>query len=247
MGMIIVLEIALCDDDKAELETIRAMIENHCKKIHLQVIISKFENGCDLLKSPKKFHAIFLDIQMEQLDGIQTAVEIRKKDKHTKIIYVTNFSNYQTDAFTVRAFGYIVKPVSCKQICDQIDDIIAYSYQESQRVTYTFNTNAGIKTIDTKDIYYFESYNHKTKVQCKNIAYIISDSVINIFDKFKPYGFAMPHKSFVINFLHVSSVKGYDIILTNGMKIPISQKRAVEFKSEFHSYLKNNFNLLFRG
>lgn len=241
------LEIAICDDDKTELEVIKAMINDHCKKIHLQVIISLFESGYNLLKSPKKFHAIFLDIQMEPLDGIQTAIEIRKKDKHTKIVYVTNFSNYKTDAFTVRAFGYIVKPVTYKQIGDQIDDVIAYSYQESQRITYTFNTNTGIKTIDTKDIYYFESYNHKTKVQCKNIHYIISDSIINIFDKFKPYGFAMPHKSFVINFLHVSSIKGYDIILTNGIQIPISQKRAIEFKSEFHLYLKNNFNLLFRG
>ena len=240
----IMLEIAVCDDDKTEIELLENMIRRYCEEKRVQSIITSYLNGNDLLSSPKKFHIIFLDIQMENLDGIQAAMELRKCDKHVKIIYVTNYSNYQVDAFTVRAFGYVVKPITYEIICKQLDDFMEYSQAGESIFTFTFDTNIGMKTIDSKDIFYFESCNHKIEIVTKERTYKITDSISNILNNFKPYGFSMPHKSFVINFQYVSSIKGYDVLLTSGDHIPISQKRAVQFKEEFHAYLKKNFNLL---
>ena len=183
---------------------------------------------------------------MDNMDGIEVAKMIRADDKRVKIIYVTNFSNYQTDAFSVRAFGYVTKPITYEILHKQLDDVIEYSQLEENRAAFTFDTDLGIKTLNIDDIYYFESYNHKIKVVTKGRSLEISDSINNVLNNFKSYGFSMPHKSFVINLLYVSSIKGYDITLTDGDIIPISQKRAVGFKSEFHSFLKNNFNLLIK-
>lgn len=241
------LEFAICDDNVTELNKLKNMIIRSCRENNIQATISLFPNGVDLLNGYQKFDAIFLDIKMDQLDGIQTALEIRKQDKHVKIIYVTNYSSFQSDAFTVRAFGYVVKPISYEQIYKQLKDIIEYSSQESALPTYTFNTDKGFKTIKLQDIYYFESYNHKVKIQCKEKVYFISDSIINIFNLFKADGFSMPHKSYIVNLMHVSNIKGYDLELINGMVIPISQKRAVEFKRNFHTYLRNNFNVIIRS
>lgn len=240
------LEIAVCDDNRTELEIIRTMLYKHCKEIHMQAIVSIFDNGYDLIKTSKKFHAIFLDIKMDGLDGIQVAKEIRNKDKRVRIIYVTNYSTYRPEAFTVRAFGYIVKPILYNQICDQLDDVIDYTNQESNKLSYTFNTDKGFRTIELQMIYYFESNGHKVRIHCKDEFYIISESIMNIFNHFKVYGFSMPHKSYIINLKHVSSIKGYELELTDGAIVPISQKRAVEFKEEFHSYLRDNFNTLMR-
>ena len=238
------LEIAICDDDKTEIQILEAMIYKHCNDICSQVIISTYQDGRDLLDSTKRFHVIFLDIQMDSINGIETAKELRKSDKQVKIIYVTNYNNFQCEAFSVRAFGYITKPVTYKQISEQLNDVIEYSTIESNKSEFTFSTNKGFRTCETDNIYYFESANHKTKMVYDNDILILSDSIINIYNKLKPFGFSMPHKSFVINLLHVSKIQGYDVLMTNGSIIPMSQKRAVEFKSEFHSFLKINFNLI---
>lgn len=84
------LEIALCDDDKVELDVWQNMIRRYCKENKIQFIISLFHSGYELLHSFKMFHVIFLDIKMDEIDGIQTAKEIRLRDKHVKIVYITN-------------------------------------------------------------------------------------------------------------------------------------------------------------
>jgi Response regulator of the LytR/AlgR family len=240
------LEIALCDDDEYELDLLNKMVSKYCKERKIKVFTQTYTKGEELMHSPTKFHIIFLDIKIGQTDGIEVAKILRENDKHAKIIYVTNFSNYQNDAFSVRAFGYVVKPVTYEIICKQLDDAIEYSQLEKNKITFTVNTDFGIKTINIEDIYYVESYNHKIEIVTKDRTYKVSDSINNIFNNFKSYGFSMPHKSFVVNLLYVSSIKGYDVVLTNGDFIPISQKRAVQFKAEFHSFLKSNFNLLIK-
>ena len=241
------LEIAICDDDKYELDQLNTMIAKYCNEKNIKIFTSIYEKGEELLHSTKKFHIIFLDIQMDQINGIEVAKIIRSKDKNVKIIYVTNFSNYQTDAFSVRAFGYVTKPFTYETICKQLDDAIEYTKMEKDKINFTFDTNLGIKTLNLEDIYYFESCDHKIEIVAKDRTYKINDSITNIIHNFKRYGFSMPHKSFVVNLYYVSSIKGYDVSLTSGDLIPISQKRAVEFKADFHSYLKSNFNMLLKG
>lgn len=238
------LKIALCDDEKFELDVLRTMINRYSKEKNIEVLIDDYMHAESLLQFPQKYHIVFLDIEMGNSNGIAIAKIIRERDKHVKIIYVTNYSNYQVDAFTVRAFGYVVKPITYEIICKQLDDAIEYSKSEGNVFAFTFDTNVGIKTIDSKDIFYFESCNHKIEIITKERTYKISDSINNILDTFKPYGYSMPHKSFVINLMYVSSIKGYDILLTSGDLIPISQKRAVQFKAEFHTFLRKNFNLI---
>nr|WP_319488911.1 LytTR family DNA-binding domain-containing protein [uncultured Caproiciproducens sp.] len=240
------LEIALCDDDDDELNILNSMILKYGKEKNINVITFTYTNGEDLLLSTKNFHVIFLDIRMNGLNGIDVGKKVRENDKYVKIIYVTNFTNYQTDAFTVRAFGYVTKPFAYETICKQMDDVIDYTDKENKKISFTFHTDRGIKTLNLEDIYYFESYNHRIKIVSKNEVLRITDSINNILNNLKSFGFSMPHKSFVINLLYVASIKGYDITLTNGSIIPISQKRSVDFKAEVHSFLKSNFNLLIR-
>ena len=242
-GYDIVIKIALCDDQQAESDNLEKLILKYCSSNKAVCVINKFSAGLDLLSCDSKFDVIFLDILLQDINGIELAHKIREKDKHTKIIFITSFSNYQTDAFTVRAFGYIVKPYSYKTICNQLNDVFEYSKQETGETCYTFNTDIGFKTILLSDIYYFEAWSHKTRLVEQDAYVNIDESVNNIYQTLKLQGFAMPHKSFVVNMQRISSIKGYDVYLTNKAIIPISQKRAVQFKTEFHTYLKSNFNL----
>ena len=50
-------------------------------------------------------------------------------------------------------------------------------------------------------------------------------------------GFAMPHKSFVVNLYQVKSIRGYEIILLDGSTVPLSQKKSREFREKLGAYL----------
>ncbi len=51
------------------------------------------------------------------------------------------------------------------------------------------------------------------------------------------YGFAMPHKSFVVNLHAVEKIYGYELTLTDGSRIPLSQKKSVQFRRLLNQYL----------
>ena len=54
--------------------------------------------------------------------------------------------------------------------------------------------------------------------------------------RLEPYGFAAPHKSFIVNLYHVKAIQGYDIVMMNGDRIPLSQKRSSEFRAVLGRY-----------
>ena len=62
-----------------------------------------------------------------------------------------------------------------------------------------------------------------------------------LLEKFEKYNFASPHKSFIVNMLYIKAIKGFDIFIENGDKIPLAQKRA-GFKSIFNDFLQTTFD-----
>ena len=113
------LNIAICDDDIQTTGQIEMMIQKIAKRNFADVDIEVFWNGeslADSVVAGEGYDIIYLDIEMNNEDGISTAKRIRKYDKNVLIIYVTSHENYMKESFSVRPFQFLVKPVSEKQM-----------------------------------------------------------------------------------------------------------------------------------
>ena len=94
------MRIAICDDEK----NIRELIGNTITKQYPEAEIVFFSSGEELLLSDKHIDILFLDIQMVGRNGMETARELRKKDKNVILIFVTAVEEYVFQAFDVGAF-----------------------------------------------------------------------------------------------------------------------------------------------
>ena len=108
------MRIAICDDEK----NIRELIGNKVAKQYPEADIIFFQSGEELLLSDKHIDILFLDIQMSGKNGMETARELRKKDKSVILIFVTAVEEYVFQAFDVGAFNYIVKPIDDTKFVD---------------------------------------------------------------------------------------------------------------------------------
>ncbi len=231
------IDIAICDDDKNIIEQIKKYIEEYdaCRST-----ISTYNCGEQLLSYKKKFHIIFLDIDMAGIDGIETAKRIREYDKTVKIIYITNFTDYVNLAFEVHAFAYLNKPIKKEQIYTQLNEAIAYLEDREGEELIEFITLEGVVRLAPKDIYYFEYINRRVKIKTFNNSYMLKENITTVAKRMDRYGFLMPHKSFTVNLFYVKSIKGYDIFMMDGSIIPLSQKKSSEFREKFNIFLENH-------
>ena len=65
----------------------------------------------------------------------------------------------------------------------------------------------------------------------------MKENIGSMAKKLAPYGFYMPHKSFVVNFFHVKNLKGYDITMSDGSLVPLSQKKSTAFREDLAAWL----------
>ena len=57
-----------------------------------------------------RFDLAFLDIQMDEVNGITLAKELKKRNSKIALFFVTNYDEYQDDAMDVNAFRFFSKP-----------------------------------------------------------------------------------------------------------------------------------------
>lgn len=225
--------IAICDDEREGRQRLAEYIRTYPRPCTLE----EFDSGEHLLASQSPFDVIFLDIDMRGINGIETARKLRQKDKKVKIIYVTAYRDYLNYAFSVHAFGYLVKPISREEITRQLEEAFSYTVEEEPPKLLRFETSEGLVEADTRDILYFEYISRKIRMKTKARSYWIRGSISELGARLGGYDFCMPHKSFVVNLFHVKAIKGYDITMLDGSLIPLSQKKSVEFRGRLHQFL----------
>lgn len=237
-----VIKVAVCDDETQAREKLISFIKEYFKEQNRPAWVAEFKTGEGLLKSNIRYDIIFLDIEMPNLNGIETAIKLRKWDVNSKIIFVTHYDKYSSSAYKVHAFDYICKPIREKKIYDVLGEAIRYLENASEKQKYAFKTEQGVVTIELDDIYYFEYMARKVIIKSSKGKYVASYSLKELYDKFRNFNFESPHKSFIINMLHIKHIKGFDIFIENGDTIPLAQKRAVEFKKKFNDFLQSTFD-----
>lgn len=224
--------VAVCDDDKETTKETAALIREWDPAIQVEC----FYSGEELLKDYTSFHAVFLDIDMEGMNGIEAGLKIRRLDKEVKIVYLTAYRDYVAGAFKVHAFQYLLKPVNRQDVHQVLKDIFDYIYKPKGDVL-DFQTGQGLMCLPVDEIYYFEYLSRKVQIVAADGRYTMQEKIGSVADRMKPFGFSMPHQSFVVNMLHVKNVLTGRILLDNGMEIPLAQKKQKVWKQELLAYL----------
>lgn len=226
------LKIAICDDEAAS----RNRMQEFLTGMELLFSVDIFESGEALLRSGESYQMIFLDIDMKGISGIDAARVLRRRDKKVKIIYVTAYEDFRDYAFSVHAFAYLVKPIRRERFLEILKEALEYTEEEKDELL-RFETESGFLEIGSRDILYLEYLNRKIRMNTRAGDVWMKGGIRAMEEKLQPYGFAMPHKSFVVNFYHVKNLKGYDIVMSDGSLVPLSQKKSAAFRDELSAWL----------
>jgi DNA-binding LytR/AlgR family response regulator len=192
-------------------------------------------------KEHNPYDIIFLDIEMDGLDGIETAKKIRVFDENVIIIYVTSHTQYVYDAFEVFPLRFLVKPVEYEKFKEIF--LIAYEkLKKSKRMIY-LNIDKKTVRINCSEIYYIES-------DKRILIFHTKDDTIRAYGKLNDYAsqlykndFIQVHKSYLVNFNHVDKFSPDSLEISDGIIIPISEKNRRYVKEEHMKYIMRSIKV----
>ena len=207
------LSIAICDDEEYFRITEKQLILKYMAGKNCECMIDMYESGKELLnlrEELNQYHIIFLDVNMEEIDGIETAKEIRKITKDVFIVFVTAFITYALEGYKVDAVRYLIKDHESleKAMTECMDTILdKMDYEENEM---TFDFQEGKITISLENILYIESNLHRLVFYMVGevaVHYTIYMKLDDIAELLPNKDFCRIHKSypFSLNFTSVTS------------------------------------------
>ena len=119
------IKFAICDDEPRMAQELAGRLAGYMKeKSMADYDLSHFPNGRALLEEAGGFDVVFLDIQMEQPDGMEAARLLRQRGGHSLLVFVTVLKELVFDAFQVEAFDYLLKPLDSARFHRTMDRVL---------------------------------------------------------------------------------------------------------------------------
>lgn len=233
------MDIAVVDDEKAIREHICGLVEEQQPESRIEA----YATGEELLASGKRFDIVFLDIQMEGMNGIEAARGLREKNANlgvgdTVLVFVTGIRDYVFDAFDLYAFQYLLKPIDEDKFAEVLERAVQEAAKKKERrVLFIKSRNL---TLDQSEILYIESRAKKVEIHTKGAAQAIE--IYAAMDELEGQlgeNFYRCHRAYIVNMDCITEYDGESITLTNGDRVYLTKKKYGEFVKAYMWHLQN--------
>lgn len=234
------ITIAIVEDEEAYAKQLTEYIEKYQQESGKRFRIVRFQDGDEIVeKYTGEYDIILMDIQMQFMDGMTAAEEIRKLDTKVVIMFITNMTNYAIRGYEVDAMDYVLKPVSYFAFARKLERAIG-RIPQTTGTPVKVNTPEGVVRLDAGAIYYIESEGHNLIYHTGNGELRERAKMQDAEEKFAPLGFFRSNKGYLVNLEYVDGVKDGCCVI-HGEELLISRARKNDFMTALTKYMGEHY------
>lgn len=232
------MQIAIIDNEKADREYLCDMINNCLLENCFPVshITNTYESGEKFLQTFEKgkFDLIFLDIYMDGVNGIETAMKIRETDNSVKLVFVTTSNEFASESYAVAASYYLHKPFCEADIMQMFIRLNLNKHEDLQIFTLPNG-----KMLSPKSIIYSSFSGHYVTI------HLVSGEQLKIRYTQKEWerlllafpDFILCTKGMIVNLEEVKKLDATLFVMKNNAFVPISRRKYSEVKQLYSDFL----------
>ena len=227
---------AIVEDEDSAAQVLTDCLNKYTEETGEVLNVERFNNAVTFLENYKdKYDIIFMDIEMEQMDGMTASRKLREIDKAVTLIFVTNMAQYAIKGYEVRAFDFIVKPVSYGNFSVKL--LGAMDVLRSRDGKYVWVSNIdGKMRLHSSAIRYVEVVQHMLIYHTTDGDIKASGSLSALENELKGEPFAFCNRCYFVNLRYVTAVRQFDVWL-GSEKLQISRLKRASFMSALNDFL----------
>lgn len=226
------LTIAVCEDNLIASEEICRKIKQYSP---MEAQIFSFSNDSDILTAVREHqlepHIVFMDIELRDSSGIQTAKAITSLLPDCQIIYITNYIDYVSQVYETSHVYFILKSQMDTYFSKALQKAIAH-LEELGRFYLSIQFGKSSARIPQKDILYMERVLRNTEIHTRETVYRTPEKLSILKENIESW-FCFSHRSFLVNCRHIITMNRQSCTLSDGSKIPVSRTYYKELQHNF--------------
>lgn len=210
--------VLIVDDEPIQRKIMRSLCE---QSLFFETIVDAKDAVEALsLLNQSHFDLMLLDINMPLLSGLSLAKTI---PSHTKVIFVTAYSEHAVEAFELNVLDYLLKPVSFERFIKAIQKLIPANNLAVQESKNFITVKQGKKTlkVNIEDILYCEAKGNNTYIFLTDNTHLdVYTPVTKLLSELPKELFTRVHRAFIVNNSKVKAVEN-NLIHISGITVPI--------------------------
>lgn len=228
------IRIAICDDEPLVRRKLSRMVQEILDREEISFELEEFNSGIELLDQIENIDLVFLDIEMPELDGIETGAIIKKKNSECQIIIASGREDRFKETYRLKAMRFVSKPYERIEVREAIQ---AYLNERQLGLTRieVFRDRVSY-WIRQRDIEYISAFNSSVEIMVKGILYRKQGSLSQIEKLLVPELFYKVHKAHIVNLFYVADYTDKEVIMKNKTRIPLSRRQKKEFDNKYMEF-----------
>jgi DNA-binding LytR/AlgR family response regulator len=243
------LTILAVDDERTQLVDLARMLRN---SPFVREVECAYDGHEALVKaSTQAYDAIFLDVRMPDLDGLELGRVLRRFASPPQLVFVSAYDSAAVDAFELHALDYLRKPVGRRRVEDAITRVLeavestapavdpsvagrpAASGDDHEMIAVANLHGGATRLLGRGTILYVQSYGDFVRIVTADGRYLLRSTLAEIERRWAPFGFVRVHRQYVANLRNAVELRPMlggtaELAFADGHTVPVARRHASE-------------------
>jgi DNA-binding LytR/AlgR family response regulator len=233
------LDVLVVDDEAPALADLARQLRSLSETAEVRTAAGGREALRTLAERP--FDAVFLDVRMPGLDGLELARVLRRFQTPPAVVFVSAYETGAVGAFELKALDYLMKPVSRRRLAEALSRVReargAVGLQGRDDVVPLPTLRGGTRLVPRESILFLQADGDYVRVICDEERFLMRGRVSDLARRWRQHGFVQVHRGYVANLRRAVEVRPHlngtaTLAFPDGREIPVARRKVAELRKE---------------
>ena len=227
----------LCDDSEEDRDALARALQDYAARHGLELRLETASDAGELLRrwTPSRWDAVFLDIFLPGLSGVDAARRLRAMDRDLCLIFATVSREHGLVSYDIGMTDYLLKPLAQ----EDVDSAMDYFLQKYADALRSLRVRTAWEEFDVRfrDIRYIEVRDHRAILHTREQELAVWRSLDELEEEMSDERFLRCHRSYLVNLEHVKTLEKYAFLMDCGDLAPISRQKIQSVQKKYREWL----------